>query len=320
MFQKATREKLRLRMGLAGPAGSGKSYTALRTAMLLAREYNTRVACIEAGENGGLTSYLGESPDGTPFEFDLLKLDNFSPEMYTRAIKEAGNAGYGVIVVDSLSHAWAGTGGALDIKSMKSSGKGENDFTAWRHVTPLHNSMIDAILNTPSHIICTIRSKMSYEMVKDPITGKVSPQKVGTEPIQRAGMEYEFGVFADITTEHVLTVTKTRCSLITDLTVRSPGPELVNPLVRWMKQGIDTPKPVQPQPEPQPAFIPAAKTEPSEPLTIRQQLNHEIERLELPQDKLAKRLQEKYGRANINEMSDEECQDLLGVLRAVKQK
>ena len=36
----------------------------------------------------------------------------------------------------------------------KRKGKG-NDFTAWRDITPQHNALVDAMLQSPCHIIAT---------------------------------------------------------------------------------------------------------------------------------------------------------------------
>ena len=88
-FQRAVRERLNLRMAIDGPSGSGKSYTAQRVAMLLAKEYGTKVALIET-ENRSARKYIGEAPDGIPFEFDDVCLSSYSPTEYTAAIDEAG--------------------------------------------------------------------------------------------------------------------------------------------------------------------------------------------------------------------------------------
>lgn len=104
-FRPAVRRKTKLRMAFCGPAGSGKTYTALRQAFALAAHCGGRVAVIDT-EHGSASKYQGESPDGIPWEFDVRELTDFSPTAYTEAIVEAGRLGYAVLVVDSLSHAW----------------------------------------------------------------------------------------------------------------------------------------------------------------------------------------------------------------------
>jgi len=229
MFKQATRKQSKLRMTIDGPAGAGKSYTALRFAHQLAN--GGKVAAIDT-ERGSLSKYAGDAPDGVPFEFDVLELAQFSPEKYTEAIVAAGKAGYAVLVIDSLSHAWEGTGGALEIKERQ----GGNQYTAWRAVTPIHNRMVDAILQSPCHVIATMRSRMEFVQETD-ASGRVSVKKLGLAPIQRPGMEYEFDLVCDMDYAHILTVSKSRCSAVADLKMEKPGAEFMRPVMEWLSTG-----------------------------------------------------------------------------------
>ena len=229
MFKQATRKQSKLRMTIDGPAGAGKSYTALRFAHQLAN--GGKVAAIDT-ERGSLSKYAGDAPDGVPFEFDVLELAQFSPEKYTEAIVAAGKAGYAVLVIDSLSHAWEGTGGALEIKERQ----GGNQYTAWRAVTPIHNRMVDAILQSPCHVIATMRSRMEFVQETD-ANGRVSVKKLGLAPIQRPGMEYEFDLVCDMDYAHILTVSKSRCSAVADLKMEKPGAEFMRPIMEWLSTG-----------------------------------------------------------------------------------
>jgi hypothetical protein len=232
MFQSAKRTQSKLRMSIDGPAGSGKTYTALRLAHALAKHLNHggKIAFIDT-EHGSASKYVGESPDGIPFNFDVVELKNFSPDRYTEAINAAGKMGYSVLIVDSLSHAWEGTGGALEMK-MKA-GEGWN---AWRNVTPIHNRMIDAMLQSPCHVITTMRSRMEYVQEQDS-RGKVVIRKVGMSPVQRPGMEYEFDILCDMDWAHILTVSKSRCSAVADLQIEKPGAEFMRPVIEWLTSG-----------------------------------------------------------------------------------
>lgn len=238
-FQRAVRERLNLRMAIDGPSGSGKSYTAQRVAMLLAKEYGTRVALIES-ENRSARKYIGEAPDNIPFEFDDLCLSSYAPTEYTAAIEEAGRAKvYGVLVIDSLSHAWSGKDGALEQVDKQ----GKNKFTdGWKTVTPMHNRMIEAILAYPGHVITTMRSKTEYVIEKDE-KGSNVPRKVALAPVQRAGMEYEFDIYGSMDWSNVLTVTKSRCVAINGLVMPKPGAGFVAPIITWLNTG-ETEQPV----------------------------------------------------------------------------
>lgn len=59
-------------------------------------------------------------------------------------------------------------------------------------VTPRHQKFIDAIAESPIHIIATMRGKDQYETTKDEKTGKLNVQKLGVGAKQRDGFEYEF--------------------------------------------------------------------------------------------------------------------------------
>jgi hypothetical protein len=143
-------------------------------------------------------------------------------------------------VIDSLSHAWAGSGGALEIKDKKSAGSNANSFTAWKDVTPMHNQMIDAILRSPCHIIATMRSKTEYILETDS-RGKQIPRKIGMAPIQRAGMEYEFDLYCSMDDEHILRVSKSRCPELSDGMSVKPGATFIAPIVTWLNDGSDAP-------------------------------------------------------------------------------
>lgn len=230
MFRQATKEQTKLRMTIDGPAGSGKTYTALRFATALTQVFPGKIAVIDT-ERGSASKYVGDAPDGIPFVFDTQELLTFSPEKYTESVLAAGRFGYSVLIIDSLSHAWEGVGGALEIKQRH----GES-WSAWRHVTPLHNRMIDAILQSPCHVITTMRSRMEYVQETDQ-QGKTVVRKVGLSPVQRPGMEYEFDIVADIDWAHIMTVSKSRCSTVSDMITEKPGPEFMRPVIEWLRAG-----------------------------------------------------------------------------------
>lgn len=250
MFKSATRQQSKLRMTLDGPAGSGKSYTALRFAHALAN--GGKIAAIDT-ERGSLSKYVDEAPDGIPWAFDVMELTTFSPQKYTEAIQAAGRSGYSVLIIDSLSHAWEGTGGSLEMKQ-----KAGDSWSAWRHVTPFHNAMVDAILQSPCHVITTMRSRMEYVQETDE-RGKVVIRRVGMSPVQRPGMEYEFDILCDMDWMHILTVGKSRCSAVADKVYDHPGPEFMRPVIEWLSSGSAK--------QETPAFVPATAATIATPAT-----------------------------------------------------
>lgn len=243
-FKKATKTQARLRMAICGPGGSGKTYTSLLVARELAN--GGRVALIDS-ERGSASKYADI------YDFDVLELGSFSPETYVEAIAAAEASGYAVVVIDSLSHAWAGRDGALEqvdrvVARNEAQNRRANSFTAWREVTPMHNRLVDAMLGSACHIIVTLRVKSEYVVDVDD-RGRTAPRKIGLAPIQRDGLEYEFDVIADMTTKNELAVGKTRCSRLQGYVATKPGADFAAIIKSWLSDGAPLPPP-QPKTEP----------------------------------------------------------------------
>lgn len=264
-FQKASKKSARLRMALIGVAGAGKTYTALN----VARHLGERVAVIDT-ERGSASKY------SDMFEFDVLEIESYSPKTYVEAIEAAEEAGYDVLIIDSLSHAWAGRDGALELvdRASKRAQSGGNNFGAWRDVTPQHNSMVDTIIASKLHIIATMRAKTEYVQEKDPKTGKTTVRKVGMAPIQRDGLEYEFDVVADLDSENNFIVGKTRCPALAGAVFHKAGKDVATRLKSWLTDGAPAPAPAAKtfekkaapsRPESAPAPAPVAPVAEEEP-------------------------------------------------------
>ena len=234
-FKKATKAAAKLRLGLIGPAGSGKTMTALRVAHGL----GGRVAVIDT-ERGSASLYSGERG----LDFDVLELDSYEAEKFIQAISQAEAAGYDVLIIDSLSHAWAGKGGILEFVDKAAKRSGGGSFSGWRDATPLHNQLVDAILGAKLHIICTLRSKVEH--VIEQVNGRTQVRKVGLQPVQRDGLEYEFTVVGDVTQDHELIVTKTRAAWLKDQIIREAGEDLGKQLAAWLSDSNTGPTAVLP--------------------------------------------------------------------------
>lgn len=239
-FTKATKKQARLRMALIGPAGSGKTYTALKVAEGLVP--GGRVALIDT-ERGSASKYADM------YDFDVLELSSYAPATYVSALEVANKEGFDVVIIDSLSHAWVGNEGALQmVDNISKRSKSGSSFNAWRDVTPHHNKMVDSILRASAHVIVTMRTKTEYVLEKNEKTGRTAPRKIGTAPVQRDGLEYEFDVVADIDACN-LQVTKTRCSALTDAYIEKPGADLAETLRDWLTDGVVAPEAMR-EPEP----------------------------------------------------------------------
>lgn len=236
-FAKATKAQARLRLAIGGPAGSGKTKTALRVACALAEADGKRVAYLDT-EHGSASKYADEH------DFDTLNLDApYHPDRYVEAIRAAQAAGYGVLVLDSLSHAWNGAGGLLEIvDEIAKRQRTTNSFTAWKDATPIQHRLVNALLSADLHIIATMRSKQEYVLEKDEKTGKTAPRKVGMAPVQREGVEYEFDIFGEMDQEHTMVVTKSRCPALSDAVLHKPGEDLAATLREWLTDGEPDPR------------------------------------------------------------------------------
>ncbi|MEI7988776.1 MAG: ATP-binding protein [Chloroflexota bacterium] len=229
LFQKATKKQAKLRLALIGISGSGKTFTALTLAKCLGK----KTAVIDS-EKGSASKYADL------FDFDVLELENFHPNNYIEAIRAAEEAGYEVLIIDSLSHAWIGKSGALELADKAATKPGTNKFTAWRDVTPLHNELVDTMIGAKLHVIVTMRSKMDYAIEKEKDNNgneKNVVKKLGMAAVQRDGMEYEFDVVGDMDSNNNLSITKTRCIALHDMVYNKPGEELGHLLIDWLSSG-----------------------------------------------------------------------------------
>jgi len=230
-FQRAERKQARLRLALCGPAGSGKTYSALLIASGLIQE-GEKIALLDT-EAGSGELYA----DLVSYDYDRLD-PPFEPGRYIEQIAEAEKAGYSVLIIDSLSHAWSGTGGVLDLKDrIAKASRSGNDWAAWRDVTPQHNALVDAILRSDLHIIACLRTKTAWEVTEDE-RGRKKPIKIGLKPEQREGVEYEFSVVMDMSVDgHMACASKDRTRLF-DGRPMIPSVETGRQLRRWLDSGI----------------------------------------------------------------------------------
>ena len=225
-FTKATKEQAKLRLALYGPPGSGKTYTSLS----LAQELGKKVAVIDT-EHGRASKYADF------FTFDVVELASFEPQLYVEAIHAAEAAGYDVLVIDSLSHAWSGKGGLLEqVDEFAKRSASQNTFVAWKQGTPIQNAMVEAINGCGMHIICTLRSKVHYTMETND-RGKTEPKRIGMEPIQREGMEYEFDITGQMNPAHEWVIEKTTCPALVDKIIPKPGAETAKIILDWLQSG-----------------------------------------------------------------------------------
>lgn len=230
-IHRATKRRAKLRLGMSGPAGSGKTYSAL----LIAGGLGGRIGMIDT-EHGSGDLYADLLPEG----YDVLQLTPpYTPARYVEAIHALEDAGVQTIIVDSLTHAWTGEGGSLD-RQGKIADKSGNSWQAWRQVTPEHNALVEALLQSKCHIIATMRAKTEYVQEKDERTGRQTVRKIGLAPIMRDGIEYEFTTFLELDLHHMAFAGKDRTRLF-DGSIFKPDMETGRKLLSWLDAGVDAP-------------------------------------------------------------------------------
>jgi AAA domain len=226
-LKKASRKKVKLRLGLSGASGFGKTYSALLLAYGMTNDWS-KIAVIDT-ENGSaeLYSNLGE--------YNVLNISApFSPEKYIEAIRTCENADIEVIIIDSISHEWEGKGGCLDINN-ELGGR----FTDWAKVTPRHTAFVQSLLQSKCHIITTVRRKQEYDMIKNE-KGKIEPVKVGTKEVTKDGFEYELTInFEFINDKHMVRASKDRTSMFANKPEFVISSETGKQILEWCESGID---------------------------------------------------------------------------------
>jgi len=100
-------------------------------------------------------------------------------------------------------------------------------------------------LSSSAHVIGTMRSKTEWIMTTTTNkSGKetLMPTKVGTAPMQAAGIEYEFDLAGELNSDHLLKISKSRCPELSNTTHLNPGRELAEMLLIWLTDGGEMPE------------------------------------------------------------------------------
>jgi len=266
-FAKAERAQLYLRCALFGPSGSGKTMTALRMAKGIADKMGVPVAVID-------TEAKSASKYADRFAFTVDNLEKKTVDHYLASMEEAKKAGYKVLVIDSLSHAWRELTEEVDRIAQSSASK--NTFSPWAKVNPKQKRFIDAILNYPGHIIATMRSKTEW-VVGEGKNGKTAPEKLGLAPEQGKGIEYEFDLLVELNQRHEAVVTKDRTGKFQDEAIEKPGEDFGIALYEWLASG----KPEMPATTTAPAAKGASKQQKSQAAPEKPKPEKPIETLSL---------------------------------------
>jgi len=202
-FRPAIRENVNLILGLIGPSGGGKTFSAMRLAAGICGT-GRRFAVIDT--EAGRAKHYAER-----FQFDHADLmPPFRPDTYLAAIQAADKAGYPAIVVDSCSHEWSGEGGILDwqeeelersVKRAMERRQNASEYdlreafkmSSWIKPKRSHKEMVSRLLQIRAQLILCFRAEEKVKMVEVSENGKkktvITP--IGFQPICEKNLPYE---------------------------------------------------------------------------------------------------------------------------------
>ena len=247
-IHKARREQAKILVGLTGASGSGKTHSALVIGQGMVQtikdhagsDYCGKGLCLIDTEKLRASLYADKELEGSlaALSFDTIEFDPpYTPERYIEAIALAESSGYDVIIIDSISHEWNSTGGVLSIVNQLSQVKGSSSFNVWAKVTPRHNAFMEALTSKKAHTIITMRTKSHWVIEKDEQTGKHKPHKVGTEPQQREGLEYEMIILLELDQDHHASIGNDRTTSLGD--GFRPTADTGREIIKWQLSGAD---------------------------------------------------------------------------------
>lgn len=252
-LQTAKRSAAKLKLAIAGPSGSGKTMSSLLLGYGLLKaehpDWNDLQIwgkiCVIDTENRSASLYSGVQMAGVTIGgYQTIDFQPpFEAKSYIEAIEVAENANMEVIIIDSLTHAWTGVGGALD-KQGKIAERSGNSWTAWRTVTPEHNKLVDKMLQSNTHIIAAMRAKQEYSQEIE--NGKKVVKAVGMGIQMRDGVEYEFTTCFMLGYDHTANATKDRTGMF-DGQYFIITPDTGRKFAEWLKGDGTAPAPEKPK-------------------------------------------------------------------------
>lgn len=235
LIKKVDRKSTKIKIGISGSSGSGKTYSAILIAKGLVPAEKILFIDSENGvdmyQDTGISDKIEFNP---PYSLSKLK------EYIELAIKE----GYQCVIIDSMTHCWSGEGGILEEVERLTNGKYKGfGMQAWKEITPIYRSFLNYIAKCPLHVIVTFRSKTEYSVEKND-SGKNVVRKLGLKEEFRDGIDYEFSMFMNMDQSHMAHVSKDRTRLFTD-TSFTPSEATGAAIKEWCESGSQSDMPSQ---------------------------------------------------------------------------
>jgi hypothetical protein len=190
-IRKAVRENARLVFALSSTTGEGKTMTAILLGYGLANFNAAKLGFLDTENRRGslyadvlMDNKYTSHPTNEPFLIaDLFA--PFSPKRYKEAILEFQSAGVEVLIVDSVTHEWEGTGGCQEIAEA-----GDPKIPNWNRAKKEHKSFMNTLLQTDMHVIVCVRAREKSKPERNS-SGKLEFVDLGLQPIQEKNFMFE---------------------------------------------------------------------------------------------------------------------------------
>lgn len=246
-IRRAERRQARLRLALCGASGAGKTWSALLLARGLVEELIAR-GILTGTLEGKIGMVDTERRSGSLYAhvapFDTIDLGPpYSVDRYIGALHALERAGCAVVILDSISHAWASEGGVLALLDRLEARERFSGFGTV--VNPAQDQFVDAILRSPCHIVVTMRSKTAWVLEAREKGGRTVqvPKRIGMAPVQRPGIEYEFTTLLELdTSTHLGRPVKNRCPVFEDGKEFRVSVETGRTLATWLLEAAPAPE------------------------------------------------------------------------------
>ena len=224
MFKPAAKPSTPLRLLLSGPAGSGKSLSALR----IAEGLGARIAAVDT-ECGSLSHYA-DYPGLRAWDVATVA-GEVTPDVLCPLIESA--AGYDVLILDSLSHLWRHLRDQVDMAPKESEG--------WRRLRAGIARIMAAIHASPCHVIATVRTAQTWTATVG-ADGRPAIALIGGAPDFDAAATYEFDTVATMSHADLIFLKCRTSPLLTGTIYHHPGAGLATMLAMGCSRPATAPE------------------------------------------------------------------------------
>jgi hypothetical protein len=166
-FRKAAAEQAAVKMSMYGPAGSGKTFSALLFCEGLAQVTGKRTAYVDTERGTDFYTVRVAAREAHPEAFDFDALYSRSLEEVLAAMHDLDPKTHGQIVLDSITHIWD-----TAIASYRGPRQGGNiPMWAWSKIKAPYKAIMKFLIDSPYHVFILGRQANVFE--EDPATGDV---------------------------------------------------------------------------------------------------------------------------------------------------